>query len=244
MPPNPRVAAVSRLLSRPGTRTDGVSGMVARNTATSVTTASSSSAARHNAKREQAWKYAGGKIQRASHLPVSQYHDHKDTSLPRRKQESNFFITINTNKSPSDERHKEAEYRLKGVLEVLAEKRFMAGYMLFGPHDTTGSTYRNDKFADVVENVEWKAAVETGEVMNRVHAHIWLTVTHYSQIQVNVHTLAAETKRLFNGRIGGYNALPSTRDELYLRRKPYVHVKLLPQSDWMTVIKSYIHKGM
>jgi hypothetical protein len=71
-------------------------------------------------------------------------------------------------------------------LEVLAEKRFMAGYMMFGPHAETGATYRDDKFADVVENVEWKAAVETGDVMNRVHAHIWLPVTHYSHIQVKM----------------------------------------------------------
>ena len=52
--------------------------------------------------------------------------------------------------------------------------------------------YRLDRYTDVIESVDWKAAVETGDVLHRLHAHIWLTITHYSQVQINVNTTEAE----------------------------------------------------
>jgi len=32
--------------------------------------------------------------------------------------------------------------------------------------------------------------------------------------------------------------------ECHIRKLPYVHVKLLPQSDWATIMRQYIHKAM
>ena len=44
------------------------------------------------------WMYVGGKVQRAESVMINgtKYTDPREPSLPRRKIESNFFITINT----------------------------------------------------------------------------------------------------------------------------------------------------
>ena len=68
-----------------------------------ITTESIDFKAKHSAsaKNSQSWRYAGGNIQRADSIRINgtDYPDPKDKSLPRRKQESNFFITINSNKA-------------------------------------------------------------------------------------------------------------------------------------------------
>ena len=68
----------------------------------------------------------------------------------------------------------------------------MATYIKFGPKH---AEYREDKFADVINKIDWKAATEMGPNQGRVHSHIWLTVSHYSQIQINVQTLMYQSKR-------------------------------------------------
>ena len=109
----------------------------------------------------------------------------------------------------------------------------MATYIKFGPkHDH----YRDDKFVDVIGGIDWKAASETGPTHGKVHSHIWVTITHYSQIQINVQMLMYQSKRLYNQ----YVLLKQDK----ITRQPYVHVKLLPQSNWTDVMRQYIHKGM
>ena len=249
MPFNAKVKAVSRLVSRPGTRTDGASDMVARSKPV-VTTASTSASVRTDVKKNQAWKYAGGNIERGHHLP-GRYRDHHEgqTGMPRRKQESNFMVTINTNKAPSPERAEEAERRLCFVMSNLSDPKFMPAYFIFGPKHP--EVYGNDRFEDVIANVNFKSDVETGPNAGRLHAHFLITVQHYSQIQMNVHMLAAETRRLFNGQARGtLRGLPFSlaplplKDELYISKKPYVHVKLMAQDGFAEIIKNYIHKGM
>jgi len=239
MPISKRVDAVSRLLARGGgPPTAFNSGMVARKHV--VTSSASLAPGAGSVKANQAWKYPNGKIQRAQHLLKRGYHDHKDKDLGRRKQESNFMITINTNKAPDPEHQADAEKRLTAVLKRLEDARAMSQYFIFGPSAETGYNYQKDKFTDVIEDVEFKAGVETGPQQNRVHAHIWLTVHHYSQIQVNGHVVAQITKDIFNsagGELGKGHPLRITK-------KPYVHIKLLPQCQWMEIIKGYMMKGM
>jgi hypothetical protein len=235
--PNEHVARVSRLLHRTvGHQHKPYSKLPASIVKpASITTESVDFKAPLSAKTNQAWKYAGGKVQRAASTVINgtTYTDPKspDDPLPRRKQESNFFITINSNKSPSGgEAMNAAMGQMEKMLQHLSEDRNIATYLRFGPKS---EHYANDLYKDVIHSVSWKSAVETGDVMNRVHSHIWMTVTHYSQVQINVQMLMHLSKKF-------YNEAGASK----LTRNPYVHIKLLPQSDWTDVMRQYIHKGM
>ena len=107
----------------------------------------------------------------------------------------------------------------------------MATYLKFGPKH---EDYRDDKYSDVIIGVDWKAATEIGPTQGKVHSHIWVTITHYSQIQINTQMLMYHSKRLYNANTLNFK----------MKRQPYVHVKLLPQSNWTDVMRQYIHKGM
>ena len=241
--PNPRIAEISRLLYRSeghDRKPYAPSGMTKRvkKQKTSISTQSVDFKAPHSAKTKQAWRYPGGRIFRApsTRLGSAVYTDPKDPDEPRRKQESNFFITINSNKSAeTPELMDLGVRRMKQMLEALSDESALAVYLKFGPKDP--ASYAADKYADVIHSVEWKAAVETGDVMKRLHAHVWLTVTYYSQIQINVQMLQHLARKAFNGDLPLGHALR-------IHELPYVHVKLLPQSDWTGVMRQYIHKGM
>ena len=165
------------------------------------------------------------------------YTDDKDTSLPRRYHESNFFITLNTNKTLREggEMADLGKRACKEVLEELCKDKNICAYLKFGPKS---DHYKDDVYADVIQRIEWSAAVETGEVLERLHCHIWLTVHHYSQVQVNMPVMQHMFKDMYNKKVGLGN------QKLAVNRNPYISVKLLPTSDWADVIKSYIHKAM
>ena len=188
-----------------------------------------------SAKSKQSWKYPGGNIVRAPAglLPKLYDHDRGDgAKLPRRKQESNFFITINSNQAPKKAEDVDESLRaMDKMLHELAKESMLATYIKFGPKH---EDYRDDKFGDVICGVDWKAATEMGPNQGRVHSHIWVTITHYSQIQINPQMLMYQSKRLYNNNTLNFK----------MKRQPYVHVKLLPQSNWTDVMRQYIHKGM
>ena len=188
-----------------------------------------------SAKSKQSWKYPGGNIVRAPAglLPKLYDHDRGDgAKLPRRKQESNFFITINSNQAPKKAEDVDESLRaMDKMLHELAKESMLATYIKFGPKH---EDYRDDKFGDVICGVDWKAATEMGPHQGRVHSHIWVTITHYSQIQINPQMLMYQSKRLYNSNTLNFK----------MKRQPYVHVKLLPQSNWTDVMRQYIHKGM
>lgn len=241
--PNQRVASVSRLLHRTSQYTQQQSRYLqgemvkrVREPDVNITTSKVDFTPQHTAKTLQAWKYQGGQILRAPSILLNntKYEDPKNPGQPRRKNESNFFITLNTNKSVSGEEAELGVKHMQQMLATLADERVIARYIKFGP---VGQEYRNDKYVDVVKGVEWKAAVETGDMKNRLHAHIWLTVSHYSQVQINPQMLQFEAAKAFNKGLG-------IRSPLQITKKMYVHVKLLPQSDWTNIMKQYIHKGM
>ena len=188
-------------------------------------------------KKAQNWKYPGGVIQRHPDLYINgtKYLDPKETEeLPRRKQESNFFITINTNRSPRHypSKSNKAYTAMEETLRYMADEAQICACLKFGPKDPT---YVNDLYTDVIDRVEWKASVETGDKLERLHAHIWLTIIHYSQIQINTPMTQAIFRREYNSRAPA---------ELQVNGMPYVCVKLLPQSDFTTIMKQYMLKGM
>ena len=219
---------------------------------TFITTQSVDFKAGHSgsAKSNQAWRYAGGNIVRAESAMIngSHYYDPKsEDKLPRRKQESNFFITINSNKKidPLDKNIAAGSYdmaaqAMQAMLKKLSEEEVLATYIKFGPKD---QHYITDKFADVIHSIDWNSAVERGDVEHRVHAHVWLTITHYSQIQINVQALMHLARKHYNAAVGA-NFFLKPGKNLQMDAMPFVHVKLLPQSDWTSVMRQYIHKGM
>ena len=237
-----RVATVSRLLYRKVGHTHKVGlqrpiGMVKRKV---VTTESIDFKTPHSAKTKQAWKYKNNNIVRAESKTINgtKYTDHKDVGEARRKQESNFFITINSNKSPCDAKGQDDVVKaMEKVLKHLQEERVLARCTRFGPKHP--EHYSADKFTDVIHSLDFKGAVETGDKQKRVHAHIWLTVTHYSQIQLNIQMLQHETRKEYNKALAVIG-----REEHKIGALPYVCVKLLPQSDWTDVMRQYIHKAM
>ena len=198
-------------------------------------------------KESGAWRYPNGVIQRAPTVKLgnNHYYDDRDKDQPRRKHESNFFITLNTNRKVG-ESVMEGRYAQYGkdaaaaALEQLSSTKYMCQYMKFGPKS---DHYRNDVFDEVIFKVDWQGAVEVGDALERLHCHVWLTVHHYSQVQINMPVLQRMFKALYNahvtpiGTVGGIN-------ELKVNRMPYIQVKLLPSSDWAMVIRQYIHKAM
>jgi hypothetical protein len=189
-----------------------------------------------------AWRYKGGSILRAGpELDIAKYYDHKSepgNRLPRRRHESNFFITINPNLGANTRDgvcDRDGLYaQLNGVLEYLSSEKVIATYLKYGPkHDE----YKDDLYSDVIVKRDWIAAAETGPKKARVHTHIWLTLHHYSQVQIDTKMLAHISRTAFNEAAGKTSGRT-------LKGLPYVHIKLLPQSDWTDVMKGYIHKAM
>ena len=207
-----------------------------------------------NVKTRQAWKYPGGNIVRAPSVNINgrYYTDPKedeagdeksqgdiapfvDVGTPRRKQESNFFITINPNQKYSADLEGRARNRFVAALAELQENDVLARCLKFGPKSLH---YVNDHAHDVLlPGIDWKATVEIGEDKHRMHAHIICYIQHYSQIQIAPKILQHEFRRAFNKTL-------ALGDPLRLTTLPYVQAKLLPQSDWTTIMRQYIRKGM
>lgn len=195
--------------------------------------------------KDDTFIYPDHKVKRATHLSDATnwvgeaYRDHKEPELQRRKHESNFFITLNTNKtvSPGASMDKGCE-AVKHALTELAKDHVICEYLKFGPKNTE---YVHDKFKDVIQSTSFDGAVEVGDKLNRLHCHIWLTVHHFSQIQVSTPLLQHVFKRIYNAKVDSFG---SQYSHLKLTKKAYGQVKLLPSSDWAIVIRQYIHKAM
>mgnify|MGYP004399314435 CR=1 FL=1 len=203
-------------------------------------------------KKKQAWRYPGGIIQRAESTTINGrkgYFDHIDTTEPRRKQESNFFITINTNRrgtstAAAPNLEQEGRVAMERALKDLAKDTMICKYLKFGPKHPT--EYGNDRYQDVIQSVEWTANVEMGDELKRLHCHIWMTVHHYSQVQINMRMMQQLFKLKYHEHLG--DGLTGRKHpnftELSINGMPYIQVKLLPTANWAEVMKQYIHKGM
>lgn len=207
-----------------------------------------------NVKGKQAWKYPGGNIIRAPTVILNgrYYTDPKEPDAgvpsdqgteaqgrtdgtPRRKQESNFFITINPNQVYSEAIEEQARQHFKQALQHLEDNSVLARCLKFGPKD---AHYTQDLAHDVLlPGIDWKATVEVGEKLGRMHAHIICYISHYSQIQIDPKMMTYEFRQ-------GFNAGLPLGHRLRLTDPPYMQVKMLPQSDWTTVMSQYIRKGM
>ena len=208
-------------------------------------------------KANQAWKYPGNNIVRAPSTVLNgrYYTDPKadqagsadeqgklvtgnPAGVPRRKQESNFMITINNNVRYPSSDEADAKRAYKGALEMLSKQHVLLSCLKFGPKH---AHYRNDQAnpGDVIlPGIGFTATVETGDVMKLMHAHIFLEVEHYSQIQINIPVMTRVFLNAFNETLG-----PGHRLRFF--GKPYVHVDMQPQKRWNDLLmKQYLKKGM
>jgi hypothetical protein len=199
---------------------------------------------KRSVKAKGAWRYKDGIIDRHESRVINgtTYTDDKDPNENRRRHESNFFITLNTNRTLNNvapgcaEMGKEA---CKKTLEWLSRPENLCNCIKFGPLNTH---YANDKFADVVQKIEWQACVETGEKLERLHVHIWLTIHHFSQVQVNMPTTQHWFKSIYHRSLDELGANTQLKCALQINGRPYIAVKLLPSSDWADVFKRYLFK--
>lgn len=188
-----------------------------------------------NAKAEQAWKYPNCEIARApsTRLGNRTYTDPKSNGQARRQQESNFFITINTNKHFDDESIERASQCMGEMLNALASDRVFPQYLKFGPRDAVFAT---DSARDVISRVDWNASVEVGGHLGRLHAHIYLSILHYSQLQINAKKMSVLARQAFNAC-----ARKVLSDE-HLVSNMYVHVDLQAQKDHDQILTRYLSK--
>lgn len=195
-------------------------------------------------KSKQAWRYPNFKVLRADSIYINErgpYTDPKEEGagttegLPRRKIESNFFITINPNKKVPALRNAEVTQKFKVALEKCANESVLYTYIKFGPVDA--AHYGADRAEDVIKSLDWDSAIEVGDEKERMHCHIWLTVVHYSQIQINVKMMQATFRRFYNEQF-------QLGDAMAISSMPYLQVKMLPQSDWTQVMRQYIKKAI
>jgi hypothetical protein len=254
-----RVTAVSRLLYRGEARQCKFSKTMVKRTPTQITCEAINFRRPTGdvvkdlkaTKKDIAWRYPGHVIQRAPQIKLGEaphgndkqggYTDDRDTTEARRKHESNFLITLNTNRSlaeayASPEAAAHGKNAMRLALEDLSKDASICEVLKFGPKS---DHYRDDWFEDVITKIEWQACVETGPNKERLHAHIWMTVHHYSQIQVSMPLMQRLFKARYNHHVGDLH-----KSVLEARKLPYIQVKLLPSSDWAMVMKQYIHKGM
>jgi len=207
------------------------------------------------AKTNQAWRYPGGKIERHPDKWINgtEYTDPKSPGENRRLNESNFFITLNTNKKPVGDEATNADAAMRRVDRQLRDPANLVKCLKFGPKVTGNpprrEDFRYDKYKDVIKSVEYQSGAEYGGNLGRFHIHIILTIQHYSQVQIHIQGMQLLFKQLWNEAImASIRENPPTKgsdgSHLIIKEKPYIHVGRLPQTNWTDVMRNYIHKGM
>lgn len=192
-------------------------------------------------KNRQAWKYKGGVIKRADTLWLIQGVKHRDpkepsgADLPRRLEESNFFITINTNKAPTAHgvTAEAAGEAAANAMEITLQN--ISRFIEFGKGPRGDPEFENDIFNAVVQDVEWLPSVEMGPTLQRVHTHTSMRLLHYSQLRVNPRWLQEVFKEAWNTQWRAGH--PMIMDGM-----PYVDVKLRQQVNAHEITIQYAAK--
>jgi hypothetical protein len=200
-----------------------------------------------SAKSDQAWKYPGYNIQRAPNLTLgdNEYWDPKElpAAMPRRLQESNFKITINTNRKFEGNLEGLAIRAMtKAWADICDDPDLFASILKFGPaQEDTGlpsqALFANDNAADVIKTKRCVGAAEVGDYMSRVHLHGHLNIEHYSQLQINIPMLQYNFRELYNEYAQG-NA------DLMMNGLPYIWVGRSWQRNWLDIYSQYLMKNM
>ena len=166
---------------------------------TPSTSAPRSSKSRSN-KEEGAWMYPDFKIRRAPSVYINgrKYVDPKSLpeELPRREQQSNFRLTIGTNKTIEPELRAEADAAFESGFGCVKEGLRDGSCLTFGPKDA--ETFGSDRAEDVITDVAFHAKTEVGEIKRRLHAHPIVKMKHYSQVHLHTRSIMAAFKKGYN----------------------------------------------
>ena len=223
----------------------------------SVSNANVSFAPGIGAKAYQAWKYRDGNIQRAPKLhldpnnPTKEYFDPideqaKSQKLPRRKQETNLFVTLNLNKIvPWSDELRVNEALMKTINKI--QTSALSEVLVCGPARVRNADYfRDDNLAVVLKDIKFTTTIEQGPRTGFKHVHMTVSMEHYSQIQMDKTLLRTKFIELYNDALVsnvGPTGRPGRprRDKMALRGL-YVDVKLRNQMSWHEIEKWYLHK--
>lgn len=85
----------------------------------------------------------------------------------------------------------------------------------------------------MVEKIEVKAGIERGPVTGALHAQAYLTITHWSQIQVDVKRLQFLFTEVYNSKV---------RTKIAHCKQIAVKIELQQQTDWGQIIAHYLSK--
>jgi hypothetical protein len=164
-------------------------------------------------------------------------HDHnlgRDCELiGRRRQQSNFFITLNTNRRTFDEA--QDPRAVQSALNACFGTQIY-DILTFGPAHP--ETYGDDAAHpnEFIEKIEVRAGVERGPVTGALHCHAYLTISHWSQIRINKLALQGLFKETYNLHASaGKGRMP-------LKSLPACKIDLMPQTDWGQIVAHYLSK--
>jgi hypothetical protein len=164
------------------------------------------------------------------HTLYDHHVDQTGNPLGRRRQQSNFFMTLNTNKRKFDELAD--TQAMAAALDAVFKARVFE-ILKFGPAHP--GTYAADAALanEVVEKIEVKAGIERGPVTGALHAHAYLTITHWSQIHIDIKRLQFLFKEAYNSK---------ARTKIAHGKQIAVKVELQPQTDYSQIIAFYLTK--
>lgn len=140
------------------------------------------------------------------------------TKVPEKKKkekESNFLITLNTNKFPrsqlqSSEMVKELG---RGLRTMTTEEEHLKAMIKFL---TPGDVYSDD----TILTIDSKYTVERGKKKGRIHAHVWIRIKHTSMIHLDREAI----KEALKASTGGVMEVPYVNIRA-IRKDPFSDVK-------------------
>ena len=152
---------------------------------------------------------------RSTNVNGTEYYDFKYADknngerIPRRIHETNLFMTINTNRQSADMN------ALKATMEeIFGNPAHVAQVLVLGPVD---KRYATDQLGDVLIKVFSEAGIERGPTNGHVHAHVWVTLEHCSQLQIGSRKMQQLVKLVYNSKV-------SPDDKL--KKQPFCYISL------------------
>ena len=211
-------------------------------------TPTTANAPRRSNKEEQAFLYPNNQIERAQDVYINgtKYTDPKEPEeKPRRKRESNFFLTINANKV--DQLRTVADPAWERGMRCVEDGLLNGACITFGPKDN--KHFASDLAKDVIiDKPVFHFATEVGPKNGRLHAHAIIKMKHYSNLHLNRSGIEKVFKKAYNdsldkaARTGNYLYEAKIRRYLKIEGKPYVDFRLINSTNYNKIMHRYIYK--
>lgn len=146
--------------------------------------------------------------------------DNKRKPKRKKKIESNFLITVNTNRRypANSEELKKAKKKLMKIAHEYTE--------LFENGRFVTITGVGEWNSDYIKKVKTKGAVERGEKFDQLHAHIHIQIKHFTNVRINI----PKSKEFFVDKTG--------LDNLHFHVRYYKK-----EADVSEVLKNYLEKN-